>query len=570
VFTFYDFEVFKHDWLVVFEQDGQITRIHNDGNALRGFLQSVHFLVGFNNHNYDDVIVAALLKRLDSYEISTQIIAGKKPRLMLNKPISIDVKQELKMSLSLKEVQANLGMNIHETPIDFNIDRPLTEEEIELTFKYCENDVRSAKKIFDLREDYFTSKFEIVQTFKLNASAVKRTRARLVADVLKCKKYNPPADRLHIDYDKRLPLHELPQGIVDFYKKIEREYKSGGDFKELESRSYECEIAGVKHTFGFGGLHAAIDNFVYEGNMMQIDVSSYYPSLTINNNFVSRAAESPELFKDIYAERMRLKSEKDSKQGVYKIVLNTAFGASKSEYNPLFDPRQANNITINGQLILTHLILLLKPFVKLVQSNTDGIVIAYEKHHQEAIVDLLKRIEKQYELSFDVDLINKIAQRDVNNYVIQYQDGKIKAKGRFKNHEGGDFEQNSLCVIDKALVDYYIHEIPVHNTIINLFKNNEYHWFQLVAKAGNTFNGIVHEINGDFIPVQKVNRVFASNDKRYGSIYKTKFSDGTTKYHKIPNVSDHVTVHNEELTKFDKRKLDLNFYIQMVKNNLFT
>ena len=569
MFTFYDFEVFKHDWLVVFERNGEITRIHNDRDALMRFLSNINFLVGFNNYNYDDYILAALIKNIDPYEVSKQLIHNKKPNFTLNKPITLDVMQELKMGVSLKETQANRGLNIHETPVDFNINRKLTNEEIERTFKYCENDVLTTKELFEEREDYFSSKFEIVQTFKLPATSVKKTRARLSADVLKCKKFNVPNDRLNIKYDKRLLINELPKDVVQFYEEIKREFQNGTDYKELESRKYECEIAGVPHVFGFGGLHGAIENYVHEGNMMAVDVSSYYPSLMINNNFISRASQEPGLFKQIYDERLRLKKLKNSKQAIYKIILNSTYGAMKSEFNPLYDPLQANNIVVNGQLILTHLIVLLQNFCNLVQSNTDGIIIEYDERLKDDIMMVLDYWQERYQLTLDVDYIKKIAQRDVNNYVIQYQDGTITAKGRFANFNGGDYERNSLTIIDKALVEYYINKVPVHKTIIGCFKRNELDRFQLIAKAGSTFDGIVQNISDEMVELQKVNRVFATNDKELGPIYKTKVVDGTVRYNKIPYTSEHVLVHNDSLKTLDKRLIDLNWYIKETERWLF-
>ena len=53
----------------------------------------------------------------------------------------------------------------------------------------------------------------------------------------------------------------------------------------------------MDHTYAFGGLHAARSNFYYEGNMLMVDVGSYYPSMIINFNFMSRASEHPELYK---------------------------------------------------------------------------------------------------------------------------------------------------------------------------------------------------------------------------------------------------------------------------------
>lgn len=568
MFTFYDVEVFKFDWLIVLKEAGKVTRIHNDVEALKQRLSSVKILVGYNNYNYDDPVLAGILTGKDSYELSTTIISGKKLRSTIPF-ISLDVMQEAKMGLSLKEAQANMGLNIHETPVDFDIDRALTKGELEQVFRYCESDVNSTESLFEKREEYFTSKFEIVDTFKLHPTTVKKTKTGLSAAVLKATKTTPPRDRLNITYDKRLKFSELPEEVTHFYKDIEARYRSGQDHTTLEKESLDITIAGVKHSFGFGGIHAAIENFVYEGTMMQIDVSSYYATLALNNNFISRAAKSPELFKDIYNERMRLKEIKNPKQQVYKNVLTNKYGAMKSEYNPLFDPLQANNISINGQLILTHLILLLKPFSKLIQSNTDGIVIAYEDFHKEAILDLLKRFENQYEIKLDVDLITKVAQRDVNNYCIKFENGKIKAKGRMGSFNGGSWERNSLHIIDKALVDYYMNGIPVEKTIINCWKRNESDWFQLVAKAGK-FDGMAHEVDGQMIELQKVNRIFATNRRVYGGVFKTKIVEGVTKYNKVPMSSDCSIVWNDELKSFDKKLLDLNYYINLVKSNLFT
>lgn len=565
MFIFYDLEIFRHDWLaVLMDENGSVIRIHNDVDKLKNSLSTQQILVGYNNYNYDDIILAGLLAGKDVYELSQKIMNGDRINATLEY-LTLDTMQELN-GLSLKEIQANLGQNIHETPIDFNIDRPLTPEEIEEVFQYCENDVRTTKKVFELREDYFTSKFEIVDSFKLPITAVKKTRANLSAAVLKAKPVkHKKRDRLHLDFDKRLNLHELPREIVTFYQDIRNRYSKGEEHDALEKEKLEIEIAGIKHTFGFGGLHGAIENYRHTGRMMQIDVSSYFPSLIINNQFISRQAESPELFTRIYEQRLKLKRQNDRKHEIYKIVLNSAFGAMKSEYNPLFDPKQFNNVTMNGQLILTHLILLLEPFAKLIQSNTDGIIIAYEDGMKDMILEVVRRFGEHYQLALDVDDIHKIAQRDVNNYVVQYADGTIKARGRMSKFQGGDWERNSLHIIDKALVNYYIHGIDVQKTVIDMWKQKQLDWFQIVAKAGPSFSGMVHDVNGIFRPLQKVNRIFATNNKIYGPVYRVK----EEKYYKVPYAADHCLVWNDEMAKLNKRWIDLNYYIKLIKENMF-
>lgn len=566
---FYDFEVFKNDWLVVFKENNNFVVIVNDKTLLKNYIKNNEksILIGFNNYNYDDLILAGLLIDKDPYELSKKIIGGGRPRLKLNL-ITLDVMQELPLGVGLKSSQANLGYSIVETPIDFNLDRKLTKLELEDVIKYCKNDVNSTIELFNLRSDYFTSKFEIVNEFGLDVENVKKTRAVLSSKVLKCQKINIPKDRLHIDYDKHINWNIIPKEIVDFFKKCEYDYRCGGDFKEIESRKLKLMVAGVPHVYAFGGLHGAIEKYTGTGTYLHIDVSSYYPSLIIVDNFMSRASTDPQMFTKLRETRYMYKAKKDPRQKIYKILINATFGAMKSEFNPLFDPKQANNICINGQLILTQLILELSPYCQLIQSNTDGLVVKYNENYEQ-VEAIVKDFGKRFGLTFDIDKIVKIAQRDVNNYAIQFEDGHIEAKGRFSKFNGGTFMQNSLTIIDKALVNYYIYDIPVHQTVIDCYKKNDLAPFQIICKMGSTYDGMYYEYGEDgstnLIVTQKVNRVFATKDKKHWGIYKRKGDS----YQKIANTSEHNIIYNEELATFDKSKLDLNYYIDLCKKNLY-
>lgn len=566
---FYDFEVFKNDWLVVFKENNNFVVIVNDKTLLKNYIKNNEksILIGFNNYNYDDLILAGLLIDKDPYELSKKIIGGGRPRLKLNL-ITLDVMQELPLGVGLKSSQANLGYSIVETPIDFNLDRKLTKLELEDVIKYCKNDVNSTIELFNLRSDYFTSKFEIVNEFGLEVENVKKTRAVLSSKVLKCQKINIPKDRLHIDYDKHINWNIIPKEIVDFFKKCEYDYRCGGDFKEIESRKLKLMVAGVPHVYAFGGLHGAIEKYTGTGTYLHIDVSSYYPSLIIVDNFMSRASTDPKMFTKLRETRYMYKAKKDPRQKIYKILINATFGAMKSEFNPLFDPKQANNICINGQLILTQLILELSPYCQLIQSNTDGLVVKYNENYEQ-VEAIVKDFGKRFGLTFDIDKIVKIAQRDVNNYAIQFEDGHIEAKGRFSKFNGGTFMQNSLTIIDKALVNYYIYDIPVHQTVIDCYKKNDLAPFQIICKMGSTYDGMYYEYGEDgstnLIVTQKVNRVFATKDKKHWGIFKRKGDS----YQKIANTSEHNIIHNEELATFDKSKLDLNYYIDLCKKNLY-
>ena len=576
---FYDFEVFKNDWLVVFigQDDSEIV-VWNDPAILKKALEKFDCLVGFNNHNYDDLILSGIMSGYNNYEVwklSNAIVNGgnieNKIKVMARKLPTLDTKQELDPRLSLKVIEANLGMNIAETPISFNLDRALTDDEFDEVVKYCRHDVETTKKIFMLRKDYFESKFDICSEFKLDKLDIRQTRASLASKVLKCSKDRLPAgvlenkDRLNITIVDELRTENIPNEILNFYKNIRQRFEDGENFEILEKENLVYSLAGVEHTFGFGGLHSARKNYMYEGKMLNVDVGSYYPSMIINFGFMSRASEHPDLYKNLYDTRMEYKAKKDNKQGIYKILLNATFGALKYEFNDLFDPVMSNNICVNGQLILTDLIMSLRPYTELVQSNTDGILVKYKDKDLEKIKEICKEWELNYGLTLDYEYVEKIVQRDVNNYIWKTADGKIKGKGLFEKYDGGDFQKNNLTIIPMALKEYYINNKNIRETITNFIENENIMPLQQIAKMGNTFDIMEH--NGQ--EVQKVNRIFATWNNSYGAINKVKNNNGVKKYTKIANSSDKVYINNDTIDKTDTKLIDIDYYVRLVEKNKF-
>ncbi len=566
----FDIECLKHDWVVVFKSGDHYEVIHNDVEKLKSYIEAHKrdILVGFNNYHYDNIVLASMLMGRNPYETSMRIIEkGERVNYKLNM-ITLDVMQEVGMGVGLKSSQANLGMSIVETPVRFDIDRPLNRSELAEIIAYCKNDVKDTEMLFEKREDYFMAKFEIVSEFKLATTSVTNTRATLASKVLECVKTTPPHDRLHMQYAPAIDWELIPKEVKEFFDDAEKQYRAGGDFEKIERTSLKLDVAGVPHTVAFGGLHGAVEKYNGSGSFLQIDVASYYPTLIINEGYMSRASRNPKLYEQLRANRYALKKAGNPKEYIYKILLNATFGAMKSQYNALFDPLQANNICINGQIILIQLIKELEPFCQLIQSNTDGIVVKYDQNYDQikAVVD---SFGERFNLGFDIDKITKIAQRDVNNYAIQYDNGKIKAKGRFAKFDHKGFEQNTLTIIDKALVNYYIHGKSISDTIIECYTSGDIVPFQIVAKMGGTFNGMYQEIftddGSEFVELQKVNRVFATNDTKLGGIYKRKIDS----YQKIANTAPNMIVWNDQLEQFNKSKINLTYYINLCKSNMY-
>ena len=76
--VFYDFEVFKYDWLVVLHElpSNTRTQICNDKKALTDFYDKHKndIWVGFNSKNYDQWILRAIIGGFDPYEMNEWLI----------------------------------------------------------------------------------------------------------------------------------------------------------------------------------------------------------------------------------------------------------------------------------------------------------------------------------------------------------------------------------------------------------------------------------------------------------------------------------------------------------------
>ena len=190
---FYDFEVFKYDWMVVFIDltEKKETVIINDPDQLRRFYEKHKGTIwaGYNSRNYDQYILKGILCGFNPKDVNDWIILEDKPgyrfsSLFRNFPvINYDVMPN--PPISLKTLEAFMGHSIKETSVPFDIDRPLTEAEIQETVKYCRHDVEETVEVWLRRkEDEFDAQMSLVKAFSLPISDIGRTKAQLSAKIL--------------------------------------------------------------------------------------------------------------------------------------------------------------------------------------------------------------------------------------------------------------------------------------------------------------------------------------------------------------------------------------------------
>lgn len=362
---FYDFEVFKYDWLVVFidYDTREKTVIINNVDELRNFYEENidSIFCGYNSRTYDQVIFKALLQGKDAFAVNNQIITeGKKAYQILDKDNKIPFNNYdcMLLNKSLKQLEGFLNSKIKESDVNFTITRKLTQDEIDETVLYCTHDVEQTILVFEHTKEEFDAQLGLIEAFDLPMSSFGKTKAQLVAEILGAERRTGTGDEFDLVIPDTLVISEKYQHIVDWYKD-----KKNHNY----SRKLNVDVAGVPHVFGYGGIHGAIPNYSSEGIILSCDVASLYPSIIIEYGYMSRAVEGVEKYREIRDTRLELKKKKDPKQLPLKIVLNSCYGTFKDKYNPLYDPRQSNNVCVTGQLLLLDLIEKLEPYGEIIQ-----------------------------------------------------------------------------------------------------------------------------------------------------------------------------------------------------------
>lgn len=295
----------------------------------------------------------------------------------------------------------------------------------------------------------------------------------------------------------------------------------------------------------------------------------YYPHLMTIYGYTSRNIPSPKIFEEVLEKRMKAKAAGDkATANALKLVVNTTYGASLNKYNDLFDPLMGRSVCVTGQLFLLELAENLYKNVedlKIVQLNTDGIMVEFD----DSLYDLVREITEEWQsrtgFELEEDQVIQIAQKDVNNYVEVQSGGKSKSKGGYLVRgiaPAGAFNiNNNSCIVATALKDYFVNGTPVEETINGCEDLSQ---FQIIAKAGAKYKEAYHLVDGEKQPVQKVNRVYATSDERYGKLFKVKAEDESTA--KIEMLPEHCIIdNNNELTIKD---IDKSFYIEMAKKRV--
>lgn len=610
----YDIEVFRYDWIVVFYDvtNNWWSVFHNDPESVREVMSRKDAVFcGFNNKHYDNHIMKAiccgadnaLVKQLNDFIIDQERPGWEHYFLRKNKFWfeSFDLMDDTQVGTSLKHIEAHLGMDIEETQVDFNINRPLTPDEIEKTIFYCKHDVKATAKLLTLRRNYLNCKINLGSMCGVPLPAPKAlycTNARLTAkylDATHVQRY----DGREYNYPPNLNVQRILPEIRAFFEQI---WDMSIPDTELFKLKLDILVGGCPCTYAWGGVHGSLTQYhevATETRVIQNrDVSSLYPSLLIKYHYISRNCSDPLKYERTYTERLAAKHRGDKKvANTLKNPLNVTSGAMDQPTNDLYDPLNARSMRISGQLFLTELVLELIekcPSFKLINFNTDGLMYSVDKVELSLVDEICAAWEKRSLFELETDDILECWIKDVNNLMFVDTAGHIKTVGGYLNYgiaEKGAWKiNNDFTIVKDAVIAYFAYGTPVEETI---YRCDDIFKFQIIAKAGGGYKSCYrvppdfddrkkawskenkyrnsrggwtqppmkwNNYDGPRREVQKVNRVYASVDPKMGTLVKVK-PDGTVG--KIGGLPESCIIDNKNKLTLDA--VDRSWYVALAK-----
>ena len=280
-------------------------------------------------------------------------------------------------------------------------------------------------------------------------------------------------------------------------------------------------VDGFEFVFGTGGIHGSVSSQTVKSDddnvIIDLDVAGYYPSLGIANRlYPEHLGES---FCDYHAD---IKNErKKHKKGtapntMLKLAGNGVYGDSNNVYSPFYDPIYTMKITINGQLLLCMLAeyLMQIPGLRMIQANTDGLTVLCPRDQ----IDQLNQITEWWQRFTCLELeraeYSRMFIRDVNNYIAEKTDGKLKRIGAYchvrpweKDHDLEWHQDHSALVVQKAAEAALVHGVDVEQFIRN---HRDPFDFLLRARAKGKSRLVTTDSFGNDIPEQKTTRYYVA------------------------------------------------------------
>lgn len=465
----------------------EISQYRDDRQALLEWFNWVNqtqtAMIGFNNIHYDYPVIHYIWQNIasltyeDIYRKSMSIIEGNDrfahtiwerdrfaPQIDLFKIHHFDNKAK---TTSLKALQINMRLpSVVDMPLALNT--ALSWDDIEYKgIPYVKHDVRSTKQFAHHSMTAMEFRLSLVEQFGVDV--MNWNDSKIGSKILE----NRLGDELCYDRSSgrrvmrqtprnRIALNDIIfpfiqfqqpefQRVLNYLKQqtlTPSDLDANAEFKVQKVQTkgvfagLHAHVGGIEFKFGTGGIHGSVERQIITAGggyiIRDIDVKALYPSIAIEHGlapahlgepFIQEYARLPE-------DRAKFQEQfgkKSVQANSMKLASNGTYGNSNSEYSVFYDPQFTMTITVNGQLMLSMLAewLLTVPTLKIIQINTDGITYYIHETFEPQAAALCRQWEKLTKLKLEDADYRRMFIRDVNSYIAEDMDGKLKQKGAY-------------------------------------------------------------------------------------------------------------------------------------------
>lgn len=563
----------------------------NDKEASTSMLKRLHKgiydIYGFNNHDYDDFVLVDVLtnqpvevtkKRSDKY-ITKKYTKKEWPTDI----VTWDLRDQL-LSVSLKKYEGMRGLSVKESSVPFNKSDEFNATELEEVIRYNVQDLRSTLSLFNTRNDdnhgnYLDNKRMLVEHYGTGYS-YRYSNTTITSMYLmgndRLKNLEPDAPKI-VGVDDQIGgflrhINEVNPLIVDAPKALRASLT-----KKYAPTSLTIERFNNVFTFGSGGLHSAAGHIettktgkkkpVYDlvdtTDVYQLDVTSMFPNIMIRDGLLGPATD---LYANLVADRIANKKAGNPKAKTQKIVINSTYGGTRSNWLNLYNPQVAIHVNVAGMVAVYNLARGLSKIGQIVQVNTDGVAVKLnnDPNAKERMFTIKKQWEEYFKLNLEVTHFKRIIQRDVNNYIAIKDNDHLKLKGgAIAQAETRDpLKSTTPTVLQTALLHHILNpDDDLVEYLNNLRKTTPLvNWcWTLASTVSKMQTGYTTDENGRRLP-QKVNRAYAS---KFGDPYFKERTQG--KPSKFAGTSDKLVINNEDITDCTiPTDLDVEWYANEV------
>jgi len=485
----------------------EISQWQNDSSALIEFLRFLSLskaqMVGFNNVGFDYPVVHCLMNEHETMdnvpyklwqEASTIINTDWNDRFVnnINKPYIKQVDLFLIHHFDTSERSASLKL------LEFNMRRDTIAE---LPFEpNTVLDIHQARELKEYNwvdvkatEDFLKESIEMLE-FRDHLSAqygrdfTNFNDAKIGKQIFIIKiEEKQPGTCYNADHSIRqtrrdsIPLSDVIFPYIKFqHPELQRvhDWYVAQTLTEFKDVQIQCEIDGLVFKFGKGGLHASVNDSIIVSTpdvaIIDVDVKGYYPSMAIQNRLHPEHLGGVwcDVYEDIvYGRSFFEKGTMENK--AYKLAANGSYGDTGNIYSCFYDLKYLLSITINGQLLLCMLAehLMQIPNLKMIQVNTDGVTFAVPRTHLDAVKVVTDWWQEYTCHTLEEEEYSRMFIRDVNNYIGEFTDGKLKRKGAYEHchpkerNPTGWHQDLSALVVPKAAEAKLIRGVNVRQFI---------------------------------------------------------------------------------------------------------